>query len=193
MSLSLFPFQDYLAWTQRKPETQKHIPSKDRKNSKKSPAASLFPSPKGRKRNLYGLGRAEEIPRMFSLLSFPGHRAILCQQQHSYSSGSWAGPYSSEEGEHFSLIRGAVVPKVGSKFLLLLDWVNLKTEQEKLYNLNKEKKYWEKCTEFRHLWDNIKRSNIGVIRIPEGEEKEGGAEKLLKEIMSGSFQILWKT
>ena len=29
----------------------------------------------------------------------------------------------------------------------------------------------------RHLWDNIKRNNIRIIGVPEGEEREKGPEK----------------
>ena len=37
------------------------------------------------------------------------------------------------------------------------------------------------------LWDNIKVTNICVIRVPEGEEKEKGEENLFEEIMTENF------
>ena len=35
----------------------------------------------------------------------------------------------------------------------------------------------------RDLWDNIKRTNIRIIGIPEEEEKKNGTEKILEEII----------
>ena len=35
----------------------------------------------------------------------------------------------------------------------------------------------------RDLWDNIKHTNIHVIGVPEGEEREKGPEKIFEEIM----------
>ena len=32
----------------------------------------------------------------------------------------------------------------------------------------------------RDLWDNIKSTNICIIGVPEGEERENGPEKYLK-------------
>ena len=34
----------------------------------------------------------------------------------------------------------------------------------------------------RDLWDNIKRNNIRIIGVPEGEEREKGPEKIFEEI-----------
>ena len=34
----------------------------------------------------------------------------------------------------------------------------------------------------RDLWDNIKWTNIHIIGIPEGEEREKGAENISKEV-----------
>uniref|UniRef100_A0A9L0TPW8 L1 transposable element RRM domain-containing protein n=1 Tax=Equus caballus TaxID=9796 RepID=A0A9L0TPW8_HORSE len=42
----------------------------------------------------------------------------------------------------------------------------------------------------RELSDTIRRCNIRVIGIPEGEEKEKGAESLFKEIMAENFPNL---
>ena len=37
------------------------------------------------------------------------------------------------------------------------------------------------------MWENNKRSNIYVIRVPEEEEKESGAEEIFEEIMVKIF------
>uniref|UniRef100_A0A9L0TIR5 L1 transposable element RRM domain-containing protein n=1 Tax=Equus caballus TaxID=9796 RepID=A0A9L0TIR5_HORSE len=42
----------------------------------------------------------------------------------------------------------------------------------------------------RELSDTIRRCNIRIIGIPEGEEKEKGAESLFKEIMAENFPNL---
>ena len=39
------------------------------------------------------------------------------------------------------------------------------------------------------MWEYNKRSNICVIRVPEGKDEEEGAEKVLKEIWQKDFQI----
>lgn len=40
------------------------------------------------------------------------------------------------------------------------------------------------------MWENNKRSNIYVIRVPEEEEKESGAEEIFEEIMVKIFENL---
>ena len=35
----------------------------------------------------------------------------------------------------------------------------------------------------RDLWDNTKCNNIGIIGVPEGEEKKKGSEKIIEEII----------
>src|SRR3712207_5921285 len=42
----------------------------------------------------------------------------------------------------------------------------------------------------QELSDSIRRCNIRIIGIPEGEEKEKGAESLFKEIMAENFPNL---
>ena len=34
----------------------------------------------------------------------------------------------------------------------------------------------------RDIWDNIKRTNIHIIGVPEGQEREKGPEKIFEEI-----------
>ena len=44
----------------------------------------------------------------------------------------------------------------------------------------------------RELWDNVKRTNICIIRVPEGEEKEKGKEKIFQEIIAKNFPNMGK-
>ena len=44
----------------------------------------------------------------------------------------------------------------------------------------------------RDLWDNIKRTNIRIIGVPEKEEKEKGTEKILGEIIVENFPNMGK-
>ena len=47
----------------------------------------------------------------------------------------------------------------------------------------KRKKLKTNEESFRELWDNIKHTNIHIVRVPEEEEKEKGTEKIFEEIM----------
>ena len=53
---------------------------------------------------------------------------------------------------------------------------------------NKEKKN-EKKTEdhLRDIWDNLKRTNIHIIGIEEGEERENGPEEIFEESITKNF------
>ena len=52
----------------------------------------------------------------------------------------------------------------------------------------------KKCgNNIRDLWHNIKRDNLLIIGIPEGEEKEKGIENIVEEIMSENFPNLKET
>ena len=44
----------------------------------------------------------------------------------------------------------------------------------------------------RDLWDNIKCTNICIIGVPEGEEKEKGPEKIFEEIIAEKFPNMGK-
>ena len=48
---------------------------------------------------------------------------------------------------------------------------------------NKEKRMKRNEDSLRDLWDNIKRKNIRIIGVPEGEEREKGPEKIFEEII----------
>ena len=42
------------------------------------------------------------------------------------------------------------------------------------------------------LWDNIKCTNIHIIGVPEGEEREKGPEKIFEEIIAETFSSMGK-
>ena len=44
----------------------------------------------------------------------------------------------------------------------------------------------------RDLWDNIKRTNIRIIGVPEEEEKKKGTEKIFEEIIVENFPNIGK-
>ena len=53
---------------------------------------------------------------------------------------------------------------------------------------NKEKRMKRIEDSLRDLWDNIKRTNIRIIGVPD-EEKKKGTEKIFEEIIVENFQI----
>uniref|UniRef100_A0A8D0J3B1 Uncharacterized protein n=1 Tax=Sus scrofa TaxID=9823 RepID=A0A8D0J3B1_PIG len=57
----------------------------------------------------------------------------------------------------------------------------------------KEKKRWETNEEsLRELWDSVKRTNIRITGVPEGEEREKGTEKIFQEILAENFPNMGK-
>ena len=44
----------------------------------------------------------------------------------------------------------------------------------------------------RDLWDNVKRTNICIIGVPEGQEREKGPEKIFEEIIVKNFPNMGK-
>ena len=44
----------------------------------------------------------------------------------------------------------------------------------------------------RELWDNVKHTNIHIIGVPEGEEREKGTEKIFQEIIAENFPPMGK-
>ena len=48
---------------------------------------------------------------------------------------------------------------------------------------NKEKRMKRNEDSLRDLWDNIKRNNIRIIGLPEGEERDKGPEKIFEEFI----------
>jgi len=55
----------------------------------------------------------------------------------------------------------------------------------------KEKRWKTNEASLRELWDNIKHTNIRIIGVPEGEEREKGTEKLFQEVMPKA-SLTWK-
>ena len=43
----------------------------------------------------------------------------------------------------------------------------------------------------RDIWDNIKRTNIRIIPVPEGEEKKKGTEKIFEDIILET-SLIWE-
>ena len=54
----------------------------------------------------------------------------------------------------------------------------------------KEKRMKRNENSLRDLWDNIKRNNIHIIGVPEGEEREKGPEEIFQEIIAENFPNL---
>ena len=48
---------------------------------------------------------------------------------------------------------------------------------------NKEKRMKRNEDSLRDLWENIKCNDFHIIRVPEGEEREKGPEKIFEEII----------
>ena len=56
------------------------------------------------------------------------------------------------------------------------------TEEKKKFNQNSKKKKNPKNKDMlRSLWDNFKCTNIWIIRVPKGEEKEQEIENLFEK------------
>ena len=46
--------------------------------------------------------------------------------------------------------------------------------------------------QLRDLWENIKRTNIWIIGVPEEEEKKKGTKKIFEEIIVENLPNMWK-
>ena len=57
---------------------------------------------------------------------------------------------------------------------------------------NKEKTMKRIEDSLRDLWDNTKRTNIRIIRVPEEEERKKGTEKIFEEIIVENFPNMGK-
>ena len=57
---------------------------------------------------------------------------------------------------------------------------------------NKEKRMKRTEDGLRDLWDNIKRTDIRIIGVPEEEEKRKGTEKIFKETIVENFRNMGK-
>ena len=54
---------------------------------------------------------------------------------------------------------------------------------------NEETRIQKNEERFRNLWDNLKCSNIWIIRLPEREEQQQEIENLFEQIMKANFPI----
>ena len=73
------------------------------------------------------------------------------------------------------------------------EWINVDrvveiTEAEQ----KKEKRIKRNEDSLRDLWDNIKHTDICIIEISEGDEREKGGENILEDIIAESFPNLGK-
>ena len=57
---------------------------------------------------------------------------------------------------------------------------------------NKDKRMKRIEDSLRNLWDNIKRTNIQIIGVPEEEGKKKGTEKIFEEIIVENFPNMGK-
>ena len=57
-------------------------------------------------------------------------------------------------------------------------------------NIEKRMKRYEDS--LRDLWDNIKRTNIHIIGVPEGEERKKVPEKIFEKIIAKNFPNMGK-
>ena len=57
---------------------------------------------------------------------------------------------------------------------------------------NKEKRMKRIEDKLRDSWDNVKRTNIQIIGVPEEEEKKKGTEKIFEEIIVENFPNMGK-
>ena len=57
---------------------------------------------------------------------------------------------------------------------------------------NKEKRMKRNGDSLRNLWENIKCTNIHIIGVPEGEEREKEPKKIFEEIIVENFNNMGK-
>ena len=66
----------------------------------------------------------------------------------------------------------------------LVEIMDAEQKREKRLKTNEES--------LRELWDNVKHTNIHIIGVPEGEEREKGTEKIFQEIIAKNFPNMGK-
>ena len=65
-----------------------------------------------------------------------------------------------------------------------MEITDLEQKREKRLKKNEES--------LREHWDNVKHTNIHIIGVPEGEEREKQTEKIFKEIIAENFPNMGK-
>ena len=75
-----------------------------------------------------------------------------------------------------------------------MDKVTWRTERWKslLQNRIQKKRMKRNEDSLRDLWDNIKSTNICILGVPEGEEREKGSKKIFEEIIAEKFPNMGK-
>ena len=66
----------------------------------------------------------------------------------------------------------------------LVEIMDVEQKREKSLKTNEES--------LRELWDNVKRTNIHIIGVPEREEREKGTEKIFQEIITENIPNMGK-
>ena len=66
----------------------------------------------------------------------------------------------------------------------LVEMTDAEQKREKRLKTNEES--------IRELWDNVKRTKIRIIGVPEGEEREKETEKIFQEIIAENFPNIGK-
>ena len=56
----------------------------------------------------------------------------------------------------------------------------------------REKRFKRNEDSLREPWGNVKHTNICITRVPEGEEREKGTEKIFQEIIAENFPNMGK-
>ena len=73
-----------------------------------------------------------------------------------------------------------------------INGVDQKEERNIQPEQNEETRIQKNEERLRNIWDILKRSNIGIIGVPEGEEEEQEIENLFEQIMKENFPNLAK-
>jgi len=60
------------------------------------------------------------------------------------------------------------------------------------HGTEKRKRWKRNQYNLRELWDNVKCTNIHIIGVPEGEERNKGTEKIFQEITAENFPNMGK-
>ena len=60
-----------------------------------------------------------------------------------------------------------------------------------MWNRKEKKRLKRNEDSLRERWDNVKHTNIRIIGVPEGEEREKGTEKIFKEIIAKT-SLTWE-
>ena len=66
----------------------------------------------------------------------------------------------------------------------LVEITDAEQKREKRLKTNEES--------LREIWDNVKHTNICIIGVPEGDEREKGTEKIFQEIIAENFPHMGK-